>query len=102
MNKFTFKTENATGRYRSFYGPTYNIKYKKMVMGDISSNKPHTIRIQVMKTKEDIEKVNNNKNCGWKWIAFKKEFNSVDEAKKWLSYNVEKILNKFELYLSKD
>lgn len=102
MKKFTFKTEQPTGRYRSFDKPTYHIKYDKKEVGYIKLEKPHKIHLQVLKTEEDLKKSENNINCEWRWLRIKYEFESVDAAKLWLNENIEKILNAFSLYIEKD
>jgi len=47
----------------------------------------------------EIKTVNGdgNKNCEWRWVRLKKEFNSLDEAKKFLNDNIEEIINRFNL-----
>ena len=92
---FTFKTNKPTGRYKSFYKPTYEIKLKKKIVGAITSEVPHQIRLRIIK--KDIME-DKNPNCSWKWITLKKEFNSVDEAKAFLKENYERIVNQLNLY----
>ena len=97
MKNFTFKTEKSTVRYASFYPDIYNIKYNGIEVGTIESEKPYTIKLQVLKTETDFKKVSNNHNCDWKWIRLKKEFQSVVEAKQWLKDNVKMILESIKL-----
>jgi len=95
---FTFKTEKPTGRYRSFDNDTHNIKLQKVEVGVICSDKPFKIRLQVVK--KDIME-DGNKNCPWKWITFKKESETLDEAKKFLNDNFEAITSKFTIFIDK-
>ena len=92
--KFTFKTEKATGKYRSFEPDIHLIKYNKIEIGTIDDSAPYTIRLQVIK--KDIQE-DENPNCSWKWIKLKKQFNSLPEAKIWLNENKDAILSKFDL-----
>lgn len=91
---FTFKTEQPTGRWRSFDVPIHYIKLKKKVVGTIEPTPPHKIHLMVIKddTMED-----GNKNCDWKWITLKREFVSVDEAKAFLKEYEQKIIEKYKL-----
>lgn len=95
--KFTFKTNEPTGRYRSFYRPTYYIKLKRKEVGYIGSDKPHIIRLQIIK--KDIME-DGNPNCSWRWMKLKKTFDSIDEAKVFLNEHVDEIVSKFNLYYS--
>ena len=89
MKKFTFKTHHPTGRYRSFDHDYHDIKYNKVVVGSIANELPHKISLQVMK--DDIME-DGSPNCKWKWIKLKKEFTSVEEAKKFLNDNVDAVM----------
>jgi len=81
--KFTFKTEKATGRYRSFYPDTHTIKLDKKQVGSISDEKGHKIMLQVIKDGVIIK--DDNPNCDWKNIILKREFDSVQAAKEFLN-----------------
>jgi len=98
-NRFTFKTEKTTGRYKSFFPDTHYIKYKGHQVGGIMDAKPYQIRLMVIK--EDIME-DGNTNCKWKNIFLAKKSESLDEAKLWLNENIEKILCKYELYMMED
>jgi len=93
---FTFKTEKPTGRYRSFYNDIYNIKLKNKVVGLITPEIPHKIRLHVVK--DGIKFKDNNPNCEWMWITLKVEFKTVDEAKEFLKRNFTGIIQKYNLY----
>jgi hypothetical protein len=93
--KFTFKTNKATGMYRSFYPNTHIIKLNKLNVGEISDNEPYKIRLQIMK-KDLME--DKNPNCDWRWITLKTpSFNELQEAKDWLNKNITGITTKWEL-----
>ncbi len=96
FKKFTFKTEKPTGSYRSFFPNLHYIKWNKKEVGDIDDKNPHTIRLKVYKS--DINE-DGNPNCLWKWIKFKKQFESVQDAKEWLNSPeiLEAIQTKFRL-----
>lgn len=87
--KFTFKTKRSTGQYRAFYKPSHYIKLKKKVVGSISHDPPHTIRLMIHK--KDIME-DGNPNCEWRWLALANKFSSIDEAKTFLNQNVKSIL----------
>jgi len=93
--KFTFKTENPTGKYRAFFDPHIYIKIDKKVCGTIDSRSPFKIRLMVIK-KDLME--DGNENCIWKWIVLKKKSESIKEAKDYLNENIELIRKQFALY----
>lgn len=104
MKKFTFKTEQPIGKWRSFHSPVHNIKYNKKVCGhligdNLSSNENVKIKLAVLK--KDINE-DNHPTCPWKWIRVKGTFKTLQEAKDWLNENVERIFSQFELYLFED
>jgi len=93
---FTFKTEKSTGKYRSFYPPTHNIKLKKKCCGTIGTEPPHRIRLTIMKDEKHTDK---NQNCPWIWIGLNYDFNSLDEAKKFLNDNFDRLTKQFNFHL---
>jgi len=94
--KFTFKTEKATGRYRSFHPDWHHIKLEKIKVGAITDSKPHKIRLQIIK-KDILE--DGNPNCTWKWIQLKGRFDSIQDAKIWLNDHIDSILSKYDIYM---
>jgi hypothetical protein len=94
MKKFTFKTVKPTGKWKSFDNPQHLIKLDGSEVGTISYK---DFKIRLMVIKKDITE-DGNKNCIWKWIMLKKEFNSLDEAKIFLNNNINQILKQWELY----
>jgi hypothetical protein len=92
--KFTFKTTRATGSYAWLHKPYHDVLLNKNKVGAIDPEKPHTIRLMVMKT--DIME-DGNPNCPWKWIHLKKESESVDEVKTFLNENIEVLLTKYKI-----
>ena len=96
--KFTFKTEHPTGRYKSFYNDTIHIKYNKIECGVIGESKPHHIMLKIIK--KDIME-DGNPNRIWRWMTFKKDFESIQDAKNWINQYKKQILNKYNLYLEK-
>jgi hypothetical protein len=97
-NKFTFKTEKAVGKYRSFYSDFHTIKLNKEVCGTIDDKEPYKISLMVVK--DDINE-DGNPNCKWKWIASTKEFKTLQEAKDFLSENFEAISSQYTIYKGK-
>jgi hypothetical protein len=93
--KFTFKNSpKATGLASIGAGtPSVNIKYAGVEVGYIYFNDRWDakeglgVRIRLMVPKEKPEE----SACPWKWVSFKRQFNSGDEAKKFLNENFEKI-----------
>ena len=94
---FTFKTERPTGKWKSFDSDRYVIKMNKKEVGSIDDDKPHKIRLMVMKTDKITD---GNPNCPWKWITLKKESETMEEAKEFLKSNYDSINSKFTLYHS--
>ena len=97
-NKFTFKTEKSTGRYRSFYSDYHIIKLQKKQVGTILEN-PFRITLSIYKN--DILE-DGNKNRVWRNINLKKEFSSLQDAKDWLNSNIDAIMSKWKLYQFED
>lgn len=99
--KFTFKTDKPTGRYRSFEKNYHHIKYNKVEVGYIDDIEPYRIRLQAMKTEEELEEKGDDvSNRNWKWIVLARKNNSVKEAKEWLNENKDIIFAKYNLKLN--
>ncbi len=92
--KFTFKTENPAGKYKSFFNKTHFIKLNKISVGLIE-DKTYKIRLQVIK--KDINE-DRNLNCSWRWITLKRENKSLQEAKDFLNKYFIEITTKYNLY----
>jgi hypothetical protein len=98
--RFTFKKNQSTGRYASFDDPSYDIKFNKKRVGNISLEKSHTIgpyRVMLMINKKDINE-DGNPNCEWRWITFSKRFETIEDAKKWLNDRVDIITSTHNLH----
>lgn len=89
--KFTFKTENNG----AWSPPSYYVKIKRMEVGQIHPEPPHKIMLAVEKADANED---GHPNCPWKWVTFKKESESVAEAKAWLNENIDAILAKYSLH----
>lgn len=99
VNKFTFKTDRATGRYRSFYPDTHHIKLKRKKVGTIDDSPPYKISFTVYKDDEENDK---NPNCKFKHITLVKKSESLIEAKEFLNKNIDILLEKYKLYSLED
>jgi hypothetical protein len=95
--QFTFKTEKPTGKWKSFSSDTHLIKLDKKQVGEISDEENHEISLYVIKNETDLAKPNNNKNCDWKTITFKKQSKTLEEAKIWLNEHFESINSTYTL-----
>jgi hypothetical protein len=98
---FTFKTDKPTGKYKSFFDSQYLIKYKKVEVGYFSKKYREgkdvfRVNFKVWKNENDLEK---EPNCKWKWVTFKKEFFSLEEAKMWINEIKETIWEKYDIAL---
>lgn len=99
FKKFTFKTEQPTGRYRSFFVANHNIKYEGKWVGDfVLTEKGWCVSIMIMKTEVYTD---NNPNCPWKWIRFRSRHESLEAAKLWINSEETRkyIHDNFTLYL---
>ncbi len=100
--KFTFKKEPRVSGLAAIGNPNPDtqIKLNKKECGRIvgpvwsSTDKMWTIRFTVKKTVPD-----DNPNCDWKWVQFKKKFETEPEAREYITQNAEKILNESSLTL---
>lgn len=92
MAKFTFKTEKSTGRYRSFYPDHHHIKYNKVEIGFIDDKYPHKIRMRIMKDETHTD----SSPSEWMWLRFKKEFETIQEAKDWLNEYYDAFITKYK------
>ena len=98
MGKFTFKTEEPTGRYRSFYSANHYIKLNKKIVGQIvekALGKEWKVKLRIYK---DSIHDDNNPNCEWIWITLVKSFSSLQDAKQFLNDNFDAIIEKYKLY----
>jgi hypothetical protein len=93
--KFTFKTEKPTGKWKSFDSDSHYIKMGGKEIGSIDPDKPHKVSFMVIK--DDINS-DGNPNCVWKRITFKREFETVEAAKKWLTENAERLTSTYNFY----
>lgn len=96
--KFTFKTVTPTGKWKSFDKNQYLIKYNNEEVGRITDNE---WKIKLTIIKDDINS-DGNPNCTWKWITLGKKSESLQEAKDFLNQNIDKILEKYNLYCQVD
>lgn len=94
--KVTFKKHNGTTWSPSTY---FDLKIKKNKFGMITSISKNEWIIQLMIIKADIME-DGNKNCTWKWTTLKYRGTTADEAKDWVSENIDLIQERFNLYLS--
>lgn len=93
-DKFTFKTNKPTGKYRSFDTDYHHIKLAGREVGNISAGKTFRINLNVMKTETITD---SNPNCPWKRITLKKESETLQEAKDWLNANFKSITAKYTI-----
>lgn len=96
MANITFKTEKATGKWRAFQSDEHKIKYGGKEIGTIEDERPHKIRLMVIK--DDINK-DGNTNCNWIWVTLKGNYDSIKEAKDFILANQKAIL-KLNLHYS--
>ena len=94
MARFTFRTKKATGKWRSFQKDQHDISLSGKVCGTIDDDKPHKIRFMI--TKSDINE-DDNPNCTWKWIMLKKQSETLQEARDFLSKHTEVIIETYNL-----
>ncbi len=94
---FTFKTEKATGMYRSFYPDLHEIKYKRKACGQILEDKLKGYKVRLMIIKQDILE-DGNPNCKWKWIQFKPRFKTLQDAKDWVNKGFDVIMKTYNIY----
>jgi hypothetical protein len=84
-----------------------HIKINGVVVGDISSEKGKEkdgVKIRVMVVKSDIME-DGNKNCVWRWITFKKTFDTEELARIWFKDTLEGdggIMSKWNLFMDRD
>lgn len=98
--KFTFKKHPAlTGLAAVGHSKqSIDCKIKKKVFGTIDAptwrtkDRKWSIRIMIEKDQPD-----DNPNCAWKWISYKRRFDEPEEAKQWLQDNIDAIRQKYTL-----
>lgn len=89
QNRFTFKDNHPTGRYRSFDRMHSDIKLKRKTCGTIHELPEFdNWSIRFMVKSPD----------GFKWITLKYKPKSLKEAKEFLRNNTQAILDKFDLH----
>ncbi len=87
--KFTFKCENISGRYSSFYVNNHLIKYNKKEVGYIIDEAPYIPRFMVKK--DGVIYDDYNDNCSWMWIELPKKSETLQDAKDFVQKNIDKI-----------
>lgn len=93
QQKFTFKTERPTGKWRSFEKSFHRIKFNGKKVGRII-DRTWEIRLMIVKTDYNDDKT---LNCPWRWIVFKYKPTSLEDAKEWLNNNIQSIMLKYTL-----
>jgi len=88
----TFKTEKATGRYRSFESDYHIVNAGGLQVGSILDEAPYTISLMVKKecTEQDP--------APFKWITLAKKSMRLMDAKDFLHRNWLTIIKKHDLY----
>ena len=99
MKKFTFKTIKPTGKWKSFDEDVILIKLNNKECGSIDATRPHKIRLMVVK--DDINE-DGSTNCIWKWITFKNDFKTINDAKLFLNKYYIMITSKYNIFLRED
>ena len=105
--KLSFK---KGGRNTGLYaiGTPYNsteIKINKKIVGQIlppswnSNNKGWQVMLMIVK--KDIME-DGNKNCVWRYITFKKEFEKEELARIWLKDNIDGIMEKWNIFIDRE
>ena len=87
MANFTFKTVKPTGKWKSFSNPAHYVKLNGKTIGNIDAE---TYRIRVCVIKKDINE-DGNPNCEWKWVKLIFKPTSLEDAKRVINENSEKI-----------
>lgn len=106
--KFTFKTTKPTGRYRSFGKDYHEIKVKGIVCGAIThlesdawnkypEDQEGKYAIRLMVDKEPTKE----QPAPFKWSTIKQKFDSLEDAKKFITDNAAKIESSFKIHLRK-
>ncbi len=85
--KFTFKTEMAKGKYRSFWPDQHYIKLDGKPVGNIADSE-YKIRLMVFDDNSDTE---------WHWITLAKHNSCLQDAKDFLNERFENITTKYRL-----
>lgn len=101
--KFTFKTHKQTGLAAIGDKPSYSIKLKQVVVGDIidiasrqAFKSLYKVRFMVIKKDPNEDKC---PNCPWKWITIKNDFEDLEAAKEFVTKNADQIVKSFPLYI---
>ena len=83
LKKFTFKTEQPVGKYRSFDTPEYKIKFNGRWVGNFEpTDRGWKISLMVMK---DARHNDSNPNCPWVWVVLKVRPATLEMAKEYLN-----------------
>lgn len=97
FKKFTFKTVQPTGRYRSFQSACHYIKLNGIEVGSIHEN-PISIRLKVYKTAEELL---TSPTCNWRWktvaITKPEPWPTIQHAKDFINRKYVEIQEKFNI-----
>jgi len=93
--KPTFKIHRPTGQYRSFDHSHMDVKVKKKECGTVYYNsKEGKYRLQLAVVKESTEE----EPAPFRNITLKIQFDSLDDAKVWITEHFSTITSKYNLY----
>lgn len=97
IKEFKFKTKKEKDKWAWLQAPTHKVFYGKHWVGTIADEKPHYIKLMVIKTELLTD---NNPNCNWLWITLSKKSDNLKDAQEFLNQVFFKLLDKYSFYLN--
>lgn len=105
QGKFTFRKEPKVTGLAGIAQPHQgsSIKLGGKICGKIAAPSrfgadPDNYRVRLMVVQPETEE----DPAGWRWVTFKAQFKSDEDARAWLQANEATLRAKYELYLSED
>lgn len=101
MKKLSFKIERPTGRFRSFYHASCDIKSDGKVVGSIAYRGARNVNGCY---KVGLMVVDETQHSGWKWITLTKQFDAMGDeaniklAKEWVKIYWDHLNQKYNLH----
>lgn len=107
--KFTFKKNPASGlaQVAKPYGYGTDVKLRGKTVGTIRPPNAQALSqdwraaVMVEKSSPGVPD-DGNPNCSWRWITFRTQFSSEEQAREWLRAHAAEIVSRYALRYSED
>ena len=99
---WTVKENKPTGKYKSFYESSFDLKRERKKVGILDKDKDDGKFKIILYVYKDEKYTDNNPNCVWKRITLKGRFDNKEQVIEFLKKNDSVINNMMKLYVIED